>query len=569
MKKIVSFKFQALAATASLGLVYAGGASAFLFDVGDVAWRVDTAFTSGISVRTEEQNQGLIGIQNGGTLTSVNSDDGNLNFEKGDIVSAALKLTTDISAQGARHGFSARTRLLYDPIYDDGKPLKAGRPALPKETQDRAGADFQLAEAYFVTNFDIAGHDTLLKAGRVVLNWGESTFTPGGVNIDPADLQNLRAPGAKIRDAFTGSEMLNVYVDINENLGFEGFYQFGHNETEPDPQGTFFSTLDIENSLALRFGASPEGDPDFTIFRSPDNEPRSGGQAGMALRYYLDAAGGVQLAAYYANYHSRAPLISGTAKNGPPNTMRYFLEYPEDNQLLGVSANGIVGDWSIYGELAHHIGSPLQVDDVELIYAGLGGADQLDADPNTPGTQQFAPGAYIRGYERLDVSQVTFGGLRSYGSDSLFWADNLIVAFEVGMNQVHDMPTEDELRFDGPGTTTKGGTDTLGASPNQQVDGFATDFSWGYKLIARMSYFGVTDSISLIPRAVFFHDVDGVTPGPTVTFVEDRKSVTLGLTTQFSRTFDIDFSYSNFFGGGNFNNRNDRDHASLTVAYSF
>lgn len=565
----ISPKFQALAVSAGLGLVYAGSASAFLFDIGDVAWRVDSELTAGVSVRTEEQNPGLIGIANGGTKTSVNADDGNLNFKEGDIVSAATKLTTDWSAQGENIGFAARTRLLYDPVYDDDEPLQPGRPALKKETQDKLGRNVQVAEAYFVGTLDLDGHDTTIKVGRKILNWGEAIFTPGGVNIDAIEVSNLRSPGAKIRDAFVGSDMINVFVDLTENLGFEGFYQFGHNETEPDAHGSFHSTSDLLDIAMLRFGAAPENDPDFTVQRLDDRNVRDGGQVGMSLRYYLDVANGVDIGMYFANYHSRLPLASGQTKNGPPSTARYFFEYPEDNQMLGVSANGALGDWSVYGELAHHIGLPLQIDDVELLYAGVGASDQLDADPNTPGTQQFAPGAYIRGYRRLDVSQVTFGGLRSLGSDSLLWADSMVFGFEVAANTVHDMPSENELRFDGPGTSAKGGTDTLGASPRQQQGGYATDFSWGYRLIARFNYFSVTESMNLVPRLVFFHDVDGVTPGPTATFVENRKSAAVGLTAQFSRNLDVDLSYSAFFGGGDFNTRNDRDNASLTVAYRF
>lgn len=352
----ISRKYQALAVTAGLGFIYAGSASAFLFEAGGVDWRIDSELNAGVSVRTEERNQALVGVANGGTANSVNGDDGNLNFDKGDIVSAATKLTTDWSAQAKNLGFAARTRLLYDPIYDDDTSLNsvnnADRPVLLKETQDRAGADFQLAEAYFVTNFTIGGHDTLVKAGRVILNWGESVFTQGGINIDPADLQNLRTPGAKIRDAFTGSEMLNAHFDISENLGLEAFYQFGHNETEADPQGTFFSTADFDESILLGFGRAPEGTASATVKRVADNSASDDGQAGLALRYYLDAAGGIELGMYMANYHSRAPVVSANASNPPtqPNTATYFLEYPEDNQLVGVSANGIVGDWSVYGD---------------------------------------------------------------------------------------------------------------------------------------------------------------------------------------------------------------------------
>ena len=55
---------------------------AFQFYLGDVEASIDTTLSAGASWRTQEPNSVLVGQGNGGAAGSVNSDDGNLNFEK-------------------------------------------------------------------------------------------------------------------------------------------------------------------------------------------------------------------------------------------------------------------------------------------------------------------------------------------------------------------------------------------------------------------------------------------------------------------------------------------------------
>ena len=66
-----------------------------------------------------------------------------------------------------------------------------------------------------------------------------------------------------------------------------------------------------------------------------------------------------------ANIPSLAQLYPGTA--------RYMFEYPEDIQLFGVSFNTEIGATgiSLQGEVSYRRDVPLQVDDIELLVAGL------------------------------------------------------------------------------------------------------------------------------------------------------------------------------------------------------
>ena len=49
----------------------------------------------------------------------------------------------------------------------------------------------------------------------------------------------------------------------------------------------------------------------------------------------------------------------------------------------------------------------------------------------------------------------------------------------------------------------------------------------------------------------------------------DRKSITLGLEANYLNKWDLDVSYTNYFGGGQFNLLSDRDFVAFVAKYSF
>ncbi len=155
--------------------------------------------------------------------------------------------------------------------------------------------------------------------------------------------------------------------------------------------------------------------------RLPDHEPRTSGQFGLKLQHYADwLNGGTDLSLYYMHYHSRLPYLSLYSANPscarregnslgidatnlvnflltcpdipllhsalhPGQSVAYAtdsilelssvraqLEYPENIDMLGVSFNTTVGDYSIQGEVAYRPNMPLQVAATDLGFAALG-----------------------------------------------------------------------------------------------------------------------------------------------------------------------------------------------------
>lgn len=558
---------------AALATLTAAPSQAFQFENGELTGSLDTTVTAGAAWRVEGRDRGLVGIANGGSAYSVNVDNGNLNYNTG-IVSSALRVNHDLEIKYQNLGAFARVYYFYD--YENEKGHRAKVP-LTDAAKELVGSDVRLLDAYIRGQFDLDGKPLNLRLGKQVVSWGESTFIPNGINvINPVDVTKLRQPGAEIRDALLPVPMLWGSLGIAKGLSVEGFYQTHFEHTDIDPPGTYFATNDFAgkggDSVFVGFGSIPDTSTSsiYRVPRAADRNASDSGQYGLALRWFAPQLNETEFAFYHVNYHSRLPLISAKAAttivggSAIPSSGRYFIEYPEDIKLFGASFNTSLGATGValQGELAHHKDVPLQVDDVELLFSALCvPLSQLGACPNGLGGE-------ISGYRRHDVTQAQLTATKSFGP--ALGADQWVLVGEVGATQVHNLPPQSTLRYDGPGTFTSGSTTAtaLKAQPATQTDGFADAFSWGYRMIARFEYNNAIGAVTLTPSVAFAHDVNGTTPLPLGNFVEGRKALTFGLGASYQNTWSGDLSYTRFYGGGDFNLLRDRDYVSINIKYS-
>lgn len=265
-------------------------------------------------------------------------------------------------------------------------------------------------------------------------------------------------------------------------------------------------------------------------------------------------------------------------------TAGYFAEYPEDIKLLGVSFNTQLGTsgWALQGEYSRRLDAPLQIDDAELFFAAL---TPLTLDPTTQTfcansfsycrnqVGVFAPESYVQGYIERDVSQIQATATKVFGPT--LGANALVFVAEAALMYVHDMPDKSELRLEGPGTQTSGNpfhstaTGAHAGLPADPLDRFADATSYGYRLLARLSYLNAIGAVNVSPRVSFQHDVRGTSPGPGGPFIEDRYAVTFGLGASYLNRWQFDVSYTMFGGAGRHNQVNDRDFATATIKYLF
>ena len=527
---------------------------------------------------------------NGGRANSINVDDGDLNFDKGDLTSLSAKVTHELDLNWRNFGFFGRVFYFYDAAIMDIDPE---RTEFTSEAKDAAGRDLELLDAYATGDFMAASRPLSVRFGNQVINWGESTFIQNGINIiNPVDVSKLRVAGAELRDALEPVLALDVSLGLTGSLSLEGFWQLEEKTTEIEPAGTFFSTNDFASPggkrVFLGFGQPPitdnpplppGSDPlgiGTSIQRSSDNEAKDAGQFGLALRYFAEQLNDTEFGLYYIRHHSRLPLISartgtlaGLLAGDYAESARYFVEYPEDIDLVGASFNTSLGasGLALQGEFSYRFDQPLQVDDTEILFAGLS-----PVNPALFGQSQLGSFGFeekISGFRRKDVLQGQLTATQLFGPR--LGADQWVVLGEVGGTYIRNMESKDELRYEGPGTFTSGNPvfTQLGLQPATTTDGFADDFSWGYRALMRADYLGALGSVNLTAQIAFAHDVDGTTPQPLGNFVEGRKAVTLSLGASYLNSLQGEISYTNFFGGGDFNLINDRDFVSISVSYFF
>ena len=584
--------------TSSLGMVSL--ANALTYNKGEFSASWDTTVSYGVSVRAEERDEDLVGKSNLNSAVgfnfdagrpstieerdaaagrwSINSDNGNLNYDQWDKFSNAVKLTTEFGFGYKSFGGFFRATSFYDFTNNSNDDLS-------EVAKEFVGQRTRLLDAYVYKNFEIGSHAGTVRLGRQVISWGESTFIQQGINIiNPVDVSKIRVAGAELKEAFLPIDMIYGSIDLTTNLSVEALYMFEFEQIDPDPEGTYFSTNDFATPgseyVMLGFGIAPERTPGATISRVVNQGARDDGQYGLAFKYFSPKLNDTEFGMYYLNYHSRLPLLSGTSVTTPnPESGAYFIEYPEDIDLYGLSFNTTINSLgvSLQGELSYRPNVPLQFDDVELLLAALTPLNvALPAAYDRFSSQlgQFGPGERIQGWERHEVSQLQFTATKLFGPNNPFKADQIVVLGEVGFTNIWDLPNTDVLRYNGPGTDTGGGysTDTgnIRNPITEPAEFFATSYSWGYRLITRFDFnnaFGLP--INLSPRLAFNHDVKGTTPGPGGNFVEDRKSMTIGLGGVYLEKWGADISYTSYFGAGIHNLIHDRDFVSLNFKYSF
>ena len=102
-------------------LAVSSPAHAVQFEWGDWSGSWDNTISYGISWRAEDPDPALIGIGNGGTGPAILTDDGDLNFEKGDIFSNIIKGTSEIEIDNGQFGAFGRIKYWYDFELENGK----------------------------------------------------------------------------------------------------------------------------------------------------------------------------------------------------------------------------------------------------------------------------------------------------------------------------------------------------------------------------------------------------------------------------------------------------------------
>ncbi|AYC32395.1 DUF1302 domain-containing protein [Pseudomonas cavernae] len=627
------FQPHLLAAAVALGV--SAQAHAVSFNIGEIEGQFDSSLSVGASWAVRGGDPDFISNFNSqgvrGNSSARTVDDNRLNFKKGETFSKIFKGVHDLELKYGDSGAFVRGKYWYDFELKDEHRLfydidDSGRDDLAKSS----GAEF--LDAFVYHNYNLGDLPGNVRLGKQVVSWGESTFIGNSINsINPIDVAALRRPGAEVKEGLIPVNMLYVSQGLTDNLNAEAFYQLEWDNSVVDNCGTFFGNDGVPKGcndrlvvtgLDLAPGVSQSANPavsdaalaggiragtqDAYIPRLEDNEPGDSGQYGVALRWFVPELNDTEFGAYVMNYHSRSPFLSlkrttvatfipGATTAASLNAIarirgaRYFIDYPEDIRLYGVSFQTNVGGTSLGGEVSYRPNMPLQINTPDLNLAALNQqvAGVAMSPVITTGHALNAPGANIAGYERMPVLQAQLTA--THFIDQIWGASRLTLVGEAGYNRINGLGKSDgtDLRF-GRSPSFGGGQFpginnavclgsagqvpgqpngvTRPSNPQQECndDGFYTTDSWGYRARARLDYSNVFAGINLAPNLAWSHDVEGYGPN----FEEGSKAISVGLDADYKSTYTASLSYTDFFGG-DFNTNTDRDFVALSFGVNF
>jgi hypothetical protein len=576
------------------------GAQAFTFETEGVKGSFDSTISFGMQWRMSSTNCGIVGNDNGGcapttgTLGEVvngpgfgftsnpdfnylQSDDGNLNYHKNQLISAALKGNHELALR-FRDGWSALGRFswLYDPAVDRTK-----RTPLTDDAKDIAVHNITLLDAWIAKDFELADRPGKVKVGNQVLSWGEDIFIYGGVNIiNPIDLTRAHKPGVQLKEIFRPAPIASFNFGATNELSIEGFWQFRWNAFRFDPVGTPFSVGDvIGNGQQSAFvpssvlGLPPGSVGDIGTISNgtfipagqrftyadllaigtvvpvvPTQSPPNTNQFGFALRYKAPTT---DWGFYYLHYNDKIPFIgfvNDPSITANPFGLGYFLQYGKGRDLFGVSVSGNIGDWAVGAEVSYRPRDGVAI-------------DPTVPDPTVhPGGQYCAfcgPGTYP-GYVDSKKWQAHLTGIYLLGpSGDLGWLLKGLGA------------AEGTLLIEFAGTYYPN-LDFSGTYP-YLLPNYELPTKWSSGMVWELAVvyphvFGT--AINMTPQIDMAYDFQGISPN-TIPFVKGRLAVTPSLNFEYLNKWRASLAYTSFAGGAGNNLLRDRDYISFNVSYSF
>lgn len=364
------------------------------------------SFTGGSAPDASEQelNQRLVNAP--GAFLGSNFDNGNLNYDKYDIVTAQARLETDFIAQYGQTTIKVSGLGFYDRInnsFEEFHPDTAfqNRTSFRADASEhRVGKDYDLLEAFISRPFEVFGQRFTVSVGEQRVRWGESTFVALGSldQLNPPDENRLNFPGAEIASVFEPVGLAVVSTNLTANLSLEAVYQYRWEPASPAAAGSFYATNDLAGGgqyAVIGLGGFSE-DPNFTgtfqndvpriISNSPTSvpiddqrgKPDDQGQFGARLTWFAENLNdGTELGFYALNYHSRLPYASVNAADR--SCLRDGIDVPllgteEIGNLLGVDIDGLIN--GVVGALPIGVPVPterLSVDAITALAACGGG----------------------------------------------------------------------------------------------------------------------------------------------------------------------------------------------------
>jgi len=559
----------------------------FTTGLGDLHGSWVSNLTAGAGIRTKNPSCSLTGDPNSygcGAAANVNqwgsSDNGDLNYKKGQPFSTYLSATSELLLTMPSEGykFMIRGTAMYDFLVGD-----TARTPLSSTALAQVKYPVQLLDLWAEKDFTLNGHEAHVRLGNQVLNWGESYFASGGINqTNSVDIQKLLIPGTQLKQALLPAPMLSFATGLTHGLSTEAYYQFQWNGNRYPPVGTYWSVGNSFGRGAVAgTGSTTNGNAagvdagtiagvnsgNAATLASINTGLLNGQYAGppynsigilvntvLPQQYkpqygikfnYRPKGVDVNLGFYYENYTDKSPVLSSLA-NG---TGRF--SYLQNRQLFGVSANFGLGDWAIGTELSYR---PHDAVALSGCFAPNGPLDLNTNGVSGINCQQWMDMKKFQ-YDingQLSLTQSEYPFLKLIHADQAVLTAELTWIYYPGLSSsgvtrtidghdVHQAPAAGYFTWLNNGSGL-GYPITAAAGTSSSV-GATVDFNWTYDG-------SVIPGWQITPGVTFTDALYGYTPTFTGNYLQGAKSVNVYvLFNQNPATWQAGINYTAFFGG--------------------
>ena len=179
--------FQPCALAAAVALGCRTQAQAVNVNLRPIEAQFGSSLSVGASWATRDGDKDFISTASGGTASSRTSDDGRLNFKKGETFSKIFKGIHDLELKYGDTGVFVRGKYWYDfETKDESRLFYDIDDHNRKEAAQSSGGE--ILDAFIYHNYAIGDLPGSVRVGKQVVSWGESTFIQNSINsINPID----------------------------------------------------------------------------------------------------------------------------------------------------------------------------------------------------------------------------------------------------------------------------------------------------------------------------------------------------------------------------------------------
>lgn len=586
---------------AGLGsLLVPAGAAAFPFILNDDIRGVwNNSVVVAAAVRAKDPDKQLVGYNNApeypGARGAVSvNDDGNLNYRKGDTISAPLVYTTDLEIRyKGRYGIYGKARAWYDYAGEHNK-VPHGSIAngyVPDRKLDDGGyysynklSGSQVLDFYTYGNWDIDASRLTGRLGQQSINWGESLLYTGINAFNPINYSALGRPGVRQDDALVPVNRLYANLITRNGVSMEGFYALDWEESHLPACGTIAQVIDAiadpgcnasTSAVPLtdrqQYDFAPPPNNPFLIPRLSQKKPDADGQYGLSARYFVEGLD-TEFGLYYVKFHATTPVLNMTlCENGwegcsAVDGINVPLQYHEDVEAYAISAATGVRNIALSAELSQFRDLPAQRNFPELVEGATQNRGIYAGRMRATGDGNLFSGGF-----KVDRTQLLLGSQMDL-SPAVGLADASL-AVEAAGQWVTNLPGADEERIGRGGNWGAAAYNGVcqPLSQNTQggckTEGFATDFVWGYRVLAAVALPRPARGIDLLPLLGWSHDVKGYSTDGTM--VEGRHVINLRLRAIFQRAFFLEIGRTWVNSNTAYDSLRDKDLYSIAAGVAF